>query len=444
MADDDGSSGEFRLHFFPPSPLTDDLIGEDQGPGGADDPPARLDPRFYPMYRLLNAVPVAPVAERIHDLYAGGAVTFSDVVQRMREQPDLDELRQSLDVELRTLRRALLSEAGREPFGGEDKRVTHTRQMLLNGRKSGSAVIAKARSVCPAADCEVAGVQCHLFLPDLVLDARPAPVLLFIHGGGHTMGSIHEYQDIAGVLCLQSGHVVVSLEYPLAPENPFPAGFDACWKVLTTLFSVAHGHTCGSDTSEQVRALNLDSHQISVGGDSAGGNLSTALAVKTIQRPAGRDRISQLLLIYPRVSDRVDWESFAKFGEDRGLLLPTTVALFFAFCYCGGFSSGGALPSSLESNPLVCPEIAPDGVLREFPRTLVLTAELDVLRDEGEAFAARLAQLGVDATCVRAERMIHGFMNFASLVNQDAFTQMLSGWLRGQQPRVPVASRPRL
>jgi acetyl esterase len=223
----------------------------------------------------------------------------------------------------------------------------------------------------PAGDVPV-----RLYLPD---GERALPVLLFFSGGGWVLGSLDAADPICRRLANAASCAVVSVDYRRAPEHPFPAGLEDCY--AATLW-IAHGGP-----------HNLDSTRVAVGGLSAGGNLAAAVAL--LARERGGPRLALQLLVYPPLDHEAR-------HDDRGdpFFGPGDVA----WCW----SHYLADPSDGE-NPLASPLRAED--LRCLPPALVITAELDPLRDEGELYVERLRDAGVPVELVRVDGVTHGFFS---------------------------------
>jgi acetyl esterase len=221
-------------------------------------------------------------------------------------------------------------------------------------------------------------VPVRVYRPD---GSSSLPALLYIHGGGWSMGTLEGPDALCRELCVQSGSTVVSIGYRLAPEHPFPAGLDDCIATFTWLHSNAE-------------AMQIDPTRIGIGGDSAGGNL--AIAVCLAAKASGSASPCYQLLAYP-VTD---------FGSTRGSwtehadapLLTAQDAIWFMSLY--------AEPEA-HSNPLVSP-LGADS-FAGLPPAHVITADVDVLRDDAEAYAERLRADGVSATISRYPGVFHGF-----------------------------------
>jgi acetyl esterase/lipase len=210
----------------------------------------------------------------------------------------------------------------------------------------------------------------------------PLPMIMFFHGGGFVVGSIETHDAPCHRLATRVPAVVVSVGYRLAPEHPFPAAVEDC--VAATEWVSAHAEELGGDAG-----------RLAVAGDSAGGNLSAVVARRA--RDAGGPGIAFQLLIYPTTDLTRSSASHRENGE--GYLLTNELMDWFTRCYmgeCGELRHSDASPLFVED-------------LSSLPPALVVTAELDPLRDEGEAYADRLRQAGVDARVSRYDGMIHGF-----------------------------------
>ncbi|WP_374439316.1 alpha/beta hydrolase [Pseudomonas panipatensis] len=230
------------------------------------------------------------------------------------------------------------------------------------------------------------------------------PLLVFLHGGGFVAGTLDTHDDLCRRLALASGAAVVSVAYRLAPEAPFPAAPEDCYRA-----------TC--DLHARAAELGIDASRLAIAGDSAGGNL--AIAVARLARQRGGPRIAALCLFYPVTDQACDSASYREFAE--GYFLEAQMMQWFWRQY---------LPAATaHDEALVSPLRADD--LAGLPPTCVFSAEFDPLRDEGEAFARRLLDCGVEARLVRAKGMIHGFASFAPFVVRAAeHLQDAAAWLR--------------
>ena len=221
-----------------------------------------------------------------------------------------------------------------------------------------------------------------------------AQILLFIHGGGWLLGSRATHDVICRVLGSLSGVHILSIDYRLAPENPFPAAVHDCWAATEWLI----------DNATQ---LGLDPRQIAIGGDSAGGNLAAVTALRA--RDEGIDLACQFLL-YPAVDAQLDTESARQLSDGYGL--STAEMRYFWSQYLGS----AAEASDPEASPLRARSLA--GVAP----AVIVTAEYDILRDEAEQYAARLLSEGVPVTSWRARGMPHAFLNYRAVSSGAAAT----------------------
>ena len=204
----------------------------------------------------------------------------------------------------------------------------------------------------------------------------------FFHGGGWVVSSIDGHDSLCRRLAKLTGALIVSVEYRLAPEDPFPAGHDDCWAVTKWLSQ--HAADFGGDPS-----------RLAVAGDSAGGNLAATVAIRA--RDEGVPLALQLLM-YPCID--VDYTRPSYSENAQGYFLTAPGMIWYWDQY---------VPAEHRSNPYAIPMAATD--LTGVAPALVQTAAYDVLRDEGEAYAARLTEAGVPAALVRYPGVVHGFIS---------------------------------
>ncbi len=220
----------------------------------------------------------------------------------------------------------------------------------------------------------------------------PFPAVIFYHGGGWAQGSVDTHDGLCRIIAKKSGAVVVSVEYRLAPEHVYPAAVNDAYAAL--LWVAAEG-----------KRLKVDPARIAVAGDSAGGNLAAVVCL--MARDRGGPPIAFQALIYPGVNSAdLDTESYKMFA--RGYRLDKSSVEKFIGMYLPDRKDRGA--------PYASPFLAPSH--RRLPPALVITAAFDVLRDEGEAYAKKLAGAGVPARAVRYPGMIHGFVSAPRLLPQ--------------------------
>ncbi|MFJ6409472.1 alpha/beta hydrolase [Streptomyces hydrogenans] len=226
-------------------------------------------------------------------------------------------------------------------------------------------------------------LRARLYHPDGPPAAGPRPVLVYLHGGGFVLGTLDGVDEVCRAIAARSGWAVFSLEYRLAPENPYPAALDDCFDAFFWLRRAAS-------------VLGIDPEAIAVGGDSAGGNLAAALCLKL--RDLGLAQPVSQVLVYPAVDGAFAAPSWTDFAEAP--LLTSADARWFWDQYIGSDRGEAvdqyAAPMRAES-------------LRNLPPALVLTAEVDPLRDDAEAYAERLRRDGVEVASVRCAGVFHGF-----------------------------------
>lgn len=220
----------------------------------------------------------------------------------------------------------------------------------------------------------------------------PFPALVYFHGGGFVVGSLASGDPTCRALCHGASCVVVSVEYRLAPEHKFPAATDDC--LAATRWLAAHA-----------AELNADPARLAVAGESSGGNLAAVTALRL--RDEGGPALRGQLLIYP-VADYHTPPTPSYIANADGYLLTRAMMVWFW---------GHYLSDAGEANhPHAAPLRAPD--LSGLPAALVITAEFDPLRDEGERYAERLQQAGVPTQLARYDGMIHGFLLLSELFDE--------------------------
>jgi acetyl esterase len=220
----------------------------------------------------------------------------------------------------------------------------------------------------------------------------PLSVVMYFHGGGWVLGDANTYDYYMRELTNGSGAAVVFVEYSRSPEARYPVALEECF--AATKWVAAHGIE-----------LNVNSSQIAVAGDSAGGNMAAVVCLLAKQR--GGPEIAAQVLIYPATGHVFDSTSFHDF--DAGYFLTRETSQWFWQQYTGG--------AAIEHEPTACPLQATLDQLKGLPPALVITGECDVLRDEGEAYARKLIQAGVTVTCTRYLGAIHGFMGINALAD---------------------------
>jgi acetyl esterase len=223
---------------------------------------------------------------------------------------------------------------------------------------------------------------------------RPLPIVLFMHGGGWVLGSGRTHQRLVRDIAVGAAVAVAFPEYDRAPEAKFPTALEQCWAVAEWL--TLHGDELG-----------LDSRTVLIAGDCVGGNLAAAVALLATRRP-GVSFAAQILL-YPAVDTAFDSPSYRKFAEGFYTRRDSMIWGFRQYA-----------KREEWDDVHVAPLRATIAELRHLPPALIVTAEADVVRDEGEAYAERLREAGVEVTAVRYTGTIHHFMMLDALRNSNA------------------------
>ena len=233
---------------------------------------------------------------------------------------------------------------------------------------------------------------------------RALPVLLYLHGGGWVVGDLDTHDSVCRALARRSGCAVVSLDYRLAPENPFPAAVEDGWAALQWL----HGHAA---------EVGADPARIAVGGDSSGGNIAAVLALRA--RDRGGPKLKGQVLIYPVTDCDLDAPSFRTAGTGYGLTRDSMSWYWAQY-----------LPDETRRrNPDASPLRAPDHT--GLPPAFVVTCGLDPLASEGAAYADLLRKDGVLVDHVHEPDMIHGYVRMAGAISRASKTwDECSGFLR--------------
>jgi acetyl esterase len=238
------------------------------------------------------------------------------------------------------------------------------------------------------------------------------PAVLYIHGGGWVLGDFDTHLRLVHELAIGAGVAVVFVDYTPSPEARFPTAIEQCYAVLKWI-------------SERGGEAGLDPEKIVIAGDSVGGNMSAAVTLLAKRR--GGPKLRGQLLFYPVTDARMDSGSYEQFAD--GPWLTRAAMRWFWDQYLPEVERRG--------DPLASPLQAEVEELRGLPPALVITDENDVLRDEGEAYARRLAQAGVEVTAVRYLGTIHDFVMLNAIAGtpatRGAIAQAIAalrGWLQ--------------
>ncbi|HEY4153412.1 MAG TPA: alpha/beta hydrolase [Pseudolysinimonas sp.] len=251
---------------------------------------------------------------------------------------------------------------------------------------SGQPAVGSVRSETIAGSIPV-----RIYSPDAPL---PVPTIVFFHGGGFVIGDLDTHDAIARRLCNDVGAVVVSVDYRLAPEHPFPAGIDDA--DVSVRWVVAHVDEFGGDPT-----------RVAVAGDSAGANLA---AVAAQLATADGIRLAAQLLVYPPTDPGGDYASNTE-NADGYFLTRADMEWFFAH-YLGLDLDDPRVPE-LAADPRVAPLRASS--LAGLPPAILVTGEFDPLRDEGDAYAAALAAAGVLVEHRQFAGLVHGFWGMGAV-----------------------------
>jgi acetyl esterase len=236
---------------------------------------------------------------------------------------------------------------------------------------------------------DVTGVPVRVYWPP-VETHDPLPVVVFYHGGGWSIGDLDSHDHVARGHAIGAEAIVVSVDYRLAPEHPFPEGVDDAWAALQWV-------------GEHAAELGGDPTRIAVAGDSAGGNLSAVMALRA--RDAGAPALTFQLLWYPVTVGDLTLPSFTE-NADAPILNRDVTAAFLAWY----------LPGMDMSDPKALPtDLAPANAssLAGLPPAYIGTAEHDPLRDDGATYAEMLTAAGVPVQLRNEPTMVHGFVSLA-------------------------------
>ena len=227
----------------------------------------------------------------------------------------------------------------------------------------------------------------------------PFPVLVFFHTGGWQVGDLNTQDPMCRRLTNLVGCIVIAVDYRLAPEHPFPAAPEDCY--AATQWVATHADQFQGDLA-----------RIAVGGDSAGGNLATVVAL--MARDRGVPKLVFQLMICPATDFRLNSLSMEKYSEGYNVTKQQMIWI-----------RNNYLPNIVDiTHPLASPLLAPD--LSRLPPALIITAEYDPLRDDGEMYGKRLKEAGVQVTVSRYDGMIHDFPDLFEEPGKQALTEIAS------------------
>ena len=268
-------------------------------------------------------------------------------------------------------------------------------------------------------DFAVGNVRCRLYRKSAT--ATP-PAMLYLHGGGFILGGLDSHDDICAEICDCTGIAVIGAEYRLSPEHIFPAAFEDCWLVLNHL-------------ARDGAAVHLDPAKIIVGGDSAGGNLAAALALKS--RDEGGPKLMGQVLIYPGLGGDMSKGSY--FSQANAPGLSRADIEYYRNIYCGPEGSPGY--ASKYAAPLQ------ETDYRNLPPAFLVAARLDPLHDDCNEYAARLEADGVRALVRHEPKLVHAFLRARHMSDpaRDSFHAIVDACFslayHGQLPRQSLQAR---
>jgi len=234
------------------------------------------------------------------------------------------------------------------------------------------------------------------------------PIIIYIHGAGWVFGNAHTHDRLIRELAVGAESAIIFPEYSLSPEAKFPTAIEEIYAVLQ--WAAEKGSEHGLDTSK-----------LTIAGDSVGGNMAASITLLAKERKG--PTITKQLLFYPVTDASFDTESYHQFAE--GYFLQREGMKWFWDQY----TTDPAERAQIYASPLR----ASIEQLRNLPKALVITGEADVLRDEGEAYAAKLREAGVEVTAVRFQGIIHDFVMLNALADTNAKKGALllaTSWLK--------------
>ncbi|MGO4741901.1 alpha/beta hydrolase [Serratia quinivorans] len=231
-------------------------------------------------------------------------------------------------------------------------------------------------------------VAIRAYTPLDAVPGEPLPAMLYAHGGGWCLGSLALYDRPCQALANATGRRILSVDYRLAPEHPYPRPLEDVYQAL-----------CG--VVEQADEWGIDAARIAVGGDSAGGNLAAAVAL--LARDRKGPLIEHQLLLYPALSRAMESASYQEYAQ--GYFLTREV---MAFCWNMYLGTANEQPDPY-AEPLHAPR------LQQLPPATILSCEYDPLRDEADHYALRLREAGVEVRCERLPGMVHACIHMLGL-----------------------------
>ena len=253
-------------------------------------------------------------------------------------------------------------------------------------------------------------IPTRIYTPDV---GPGAPVFVYFHGGGFVLGDLAMADEVCRLIANDAGCIVVSVDYRLAPEHPFPGP-------VTDAFAATQW------VGEHAAEIGGDPKRIAVGGDSAGGNLAAVVAL--MARDRGAPALAMQILVYPAADPSDDLPSLRTFGNGHYLTLETMQ----------WFGRHHTANAGHRDDPYLWPILAAS--VRGLPPALVITAEADPIRDGGERYAQRLQNEGVPTQLIRYDGMLHGFFMYPSVFDRgrDAVRDAAAALRAAFAPETPL------
>lgn len=298
----------------------------------------------------------------------------------------------------------IFQESGRPPY--ETVTPQQARELYLKGCVAASPEAPELRRIVPLSIPAPHGaIPARLYIPKTLRKSEGlAPALVFFHGGGWVIGDLDTHDVACRKLAHEGELILIAVDYRLAPEHKFPAAVED---------AIAATRWIAANTGE----LGIDTSRLSVGGDSAGGNLAAVVALSA--REDNGPALAGQVLIYPATDFAMNHPSHRE--PETSVLLTHSVIQWFRDHYLGGAADG----EDWRASP------ARAATLSALPPAYVLTAGADPLRDEGEAYARRLEAAGVPVTYRHFPGQFHGFFTMGKFLQQaNIATSEIGTWLK--------------
>jgi acetyl esterase len=357
------------------------------------------------------AAPTLSARDRLGGSIARSLCSLPRPLERVLAGRSVEIDGQTLDPEMQLLLRLVALQPERDLWTTSvpDARAALVRQaQTLEGPKVPVARVERLSVPGPEGPLDA-----RLYLPEH--GQTPLPLLVYLHGGGWVRGNLDSHDNVCRFLAREAGVLVLSVDYRLAPEHPFPAAVDDAFAAFR--FACANAGELGADPNA-----------IAVGGDSAGGNLTLVTAQLAVAD--GGPVPAFLLAFYPATDFSVKRRSYELFHD--GFLLTESATDWYRMQYLPDESAA----SDPRASPLLADEVS------GLPPAYIATAGFDVLRDEGEAYAARLKEAGVPVALRRHRGLIHAFANMTAVGRSSSAAMMeAAGALRVGVSRAATLAR---